>query len=107
MSNHIFETRFSYFWIQGILLVSVITLLIKRWAASKSLLILRFLGSISLESYAANIMLLPFFRLWNFYIAGVNLNFGGWSFYIVGTFICLVVSSVVNKLSKMVIKKIA
>lgn len=105
MLNRSLETHFSLFWLQGIFLTSVITLLLKNKIVSKGFSILRFLGSISLESYATNIMVIPLLFFWNF--GGIEQYIGKWSNYIIGTWICLAISYIVNRLSKYVIKQIA
>lgn len=107
MLNRLFDTHFSLFWLQGIFLISVVTFLLKNTIVSKSLSLLRGLGSISLESYATNIMIIPLFRFWNFNIWGINLNMGRWSFYVIGTLICLFLSYIVNKFSKYIITQIS
>lgn len=105
--NHRFSFYFSLFWLQGIFLTSVVTLLLKFTIMSKSLSLLRSLGAISLDSYATNIMIIPLFRFWNFDIWGIDLNMGRWSFYVVGTLICLFLSYTVNKFSKYIITQIS
>lgn len=106
VANQTIKTHFSLFWLQGLFLVTIVALMLKLSFLVKCHSLLRFLGVVSLESYAANIMLLPFFRLWNFEFWGINLNMGGWSFYVIGTLICLLVACVVNRLSKKIIEKV-
>lgn len=107
MLNRSIGTHLSLFWLQGIFLTSVITLMLKFSIVPKFLSLLRRMGSISLESYATNIMLIPLFRFWNFEFWGIDLNMGRWSFYVIGTLLCLVISYIVNKLSKYLIAQIS
>lgn len=53
------------------------------------------------------LLTIPLFRFWNFDIWGIDLNMGRWSFYIVGTLICLFLSYTVNKFSKYIITQIS
>lgn len=105
--NRSIGTHLSLFWLQGIFLTSVISLMLKFAIVPKFLSLLRRLGSISLESYATNIMLIPLFRFWNFEFLGIDLNMGRWSFYVIGTLLCIVISYIVNKLSKYLIAQIS
>lgn len=106
MLNRCLKTHFSLFWLQGMFLTSFITLLLKNSIASKCFSMLRFLGSISLESYAANIMVIPMFFFYDFNFGTIEQCAGRWSTYVIGTLISLSISYVVNRFSKYVIKQI-
>ena len=96
--------QISYFWLEGLVLLLLFTLLLERFCSScKTTNILTFLGSISLESYCTNIMLLPCFHLFPWELCGININPGNWTYYLVGTASCLTVSFIINKLSKWII----
>lgn len=107
MLNRCLNAHFSLFWLQGIFLTSVIALLLKNTIVTKVLPLLRLLGSMSLESYATNILIMPLFFVKDFELWVMAPNIGKWCSYVVGTLICLAMSYVVNKLSKNIIKRIA
>lgn len=64
------------------------------------------MGIISLESYITNEYVLRFFSIYSWQINDYNLNPGNWTFYIVGSIICIAISYVVNKYSKIITQRI-
>lgn len=101
--NHTIGTNFSLFWTQGIPIMTICALFLDWMKSSAIRKTLSFMGSISLESYATNVLILPSFQLLPFYVCGVNTNPNNITFYIVGTFICVFLSIVVNKISRYII----
>ncbi len=104
--NHRFGCNFSLFWLQGIPVMTIAVLVLSKLNTSKLNTVLAFLGTISLESYATNVLVLPRMKSWSWSVADIDLNPGNWTFYIIGTVICLIVSMIVNRVSKMLINKI-
>lgn len=104
--NHWFGCNFSLFWLQGIPVMTIAVLVLSKLNTSKFNTVLAFLGTISLESYATNVLVLPRMKSWSWSVADIDLNPGNWTFYIIGTVICLIVSVIVNRVSKMLINKI-
>ncbi len=98
--NHKCGTRFSLFWTQGIPVMTICAILIGRLRSYAVHAALSFWGNISLESYATNVLILP------------NLIFGFilqldpslLLFYVIGTFICIFFSVIVNIISKKIVK---
>lgn len=104
--NHKFGCNFSLFWLQGIPIMTIAVLILSKIDSCKFNSALVFLGTISLESYATNVLVLPRMKSWSWSVADFDLNPGNWTFYIVGTFICIVISVVVNRISKVIINRI-
>ena len=105
MLNHSLGTHFSLFWLQGMFLISFVTLMLKNNIVSKCFVSLRFLGSVSLESYATNIMVIPLF-FGDYSFMCIDSYSGRWGRYVIGTLFCLAISFIVNRLSKYLIKQI-
>lgn len=103
--NHRLGCNFSLFWLQGIPVMTIAVLLLSKLNIGKLNSVLAFLGAISLESYATNVLVLPRMKSWSWSVADFDLNPGNWTFYIVGTVICLSISVIVNRVSKMIINK--
>lgn len=97
--NKMFDANISYFWTQGIVFLTISTLIIDKLHSNRLNSFLRFVGVISLESYATNVIILPYFKNVSWYIGNVNLNYGGWTYYITATIICLFISYFINKIS--------
>lgn len=96
--------RISYFWIEGLFLLLVFAFLLEKLSQlTKLMAFCKFMGSISLESYCTNVLLLSYFHGLPFVIMGVNLNPGNWTYYILGTIVCLIVSYIVNRFSKWIL----
>lgn len=104
--NHKLNTHFSLFSLQGILTVSICIILIDYLHNKKINNILSWIGIISLESYITNEYILRTLSRLTWNINGYNINPGNWTFYVVGTIICLLVSFIVNRISKIIIKLI-
>ena len=103
----IFNIPVSTFWLEGVILLVMFVYII-NWMKSESFVmkVLNFMGTISLESYCTNVFLLPFFLYVPWQIGGVNLNPGNWTYCVVGTGSCILVSYWVNRFSKPIIKQI-
>lgn len=99
-SNHVFSTHFSLFWLQGISVMTVCVIVINKYKYLN--VFLSFMGIISLESYITNEYVLRIFSRYSWQINDYNLNPGNWTFYIVGSIICIAISYVVNKYSKII-----
>lgn len=101
----VFDISVSVFWLEGVILLFLFAYIIK-WLKSESIVLqcLRFMGTISLESYCTNVFLLPFFMYLPLQMGDMNLNPGNWTYYLVGTAGCILVSYWVNRLSKPIIK---
>lgn len=97
----------SLFWIEGLLLLFVSTQLIhlihNRNYLMKSL---DFMGMISLESYLTNVFVLSFFSYIPWIIFGFNLNPGNWTYYLIGTGCCIMISSIVHHICCRIIKRL-
>ncbi len=104
--NHRFGCNFSLFWLQGIPVMTIAVLVLSKLNTSKLNTVLAFWGTISLESYATNVLVLPRMKNWSWSVGDIDLNPGNWTFYIIGTVICLIVSVIVNRVSKILINKI-
>lgn len=105
--NHTVGTNFSLFWTQGIPIVTICALVLDRIQFKIFHAILFFVGGVSLESYATNILVLPNLQFLSFEIFGVNINPYNLTFYFVGTIICLGLSILVNRISKIIIMRIS
>lgn len=104
--NHKTDYQFSLFWLQGIPAVTIIAYIIDKLRNKTIHKILTFFGIISLESYVTNVLVLPHFKTWDWKFGDVNINPGNWTYYIVGTVLCIFLCIIVNKLSKLIIKSI-
>lgn len=104
--NHQINTHFSLFWLQGIAMVMLFAYLLDKIRNKSLLSVLSFMGVISLESYVTNEYLIRslFFFSWTIY--GVNINPGNHTLYWGGTLLCLFVSYLVNRMSKLILKSI-
>ena len=95
---------FSLFWIEGIVLLICVTLMINGLKKYNCMLsTFAFIGGISLESYCTNVFALLFFMYVPWYIGDVNINPGNWTYYVVGTICCLVLSVIINRTSKKIL----
>lgn len=103
--NHRFGCNFSLFWLQGIPVMTIIVLVLSKLNMGKFNSALAFWGAISLESYSTNVLVLPRMKSWSWSVADIDLNSGNWTFYIIGTVICLIISVIVNRVSKIIINK--
>ena len=103
----IFNIPVSTFWLEGVILL-ILSAYIIKWMKSESFVMkgLNFMGTISLESYCTNVFLLPFFLYVPWQIGGVNLNPGNWTYYLVGTLFCIVLSYWVNRISSRIIRNL-
>ena len=99
-SNHVFSTHFSLFWLQGISIMTICVIIVNKYKYLN--VFLSFMGIISLESYITNEYVLRIFSRYSWQINGYNLNPNNWTFYIVGSIICIAISYVVNKYSKII-----
>jgi len=104
--NHKMGCNFTLFWLQGIPIMTITTLLLSKINNSKINSTLSFLGKLSLESYATNVLVLPLMKSWSWSINGFSINWGNWTFYIVGTILCLLISWIVNQFSKIILNRI-
>jgi|GEM_PF-181789 hypothetical protein len=105
--NKLTSIQITYFWIEGMVLLFVFVLIIRRFShTSKLCRCLSFMGVISLESYCTNVLLLSFFLCFSYTFYGINLNEGNWAYYIVGSIFCVIVSLIVNRLSKWILSLI-
>ena len=98
------DKTLSFFWIEAILLLIILPILLTWIKAVWVHRALRFMGSISLESYCTNVLLLAYFSQFSWSVNGVNINPGNWTYYIVGSAICIFISYVVNIFCKTIIK---
>ncbi len=95
----------SMFWIEGMILMITLTIVLHALSNNNRMLsFFRFLGSISLESYCTNVFLLPLFMYLPYHICDINFNPGNWTYYILGTFFCLIISVYVNRISRQLLK---
>lgn len=95
----------SVFWLEGVIL-TVLFIYVIEWCKRLPVVmkVLSFMGTISLESYCTNVFLLPFFLYLPWQVGGLDLNPGNWTYYLVGTTGCILVSWVVNRISRPLIK---
>lgn len=100
------EIRVGLPWIEGMLLLIVVTMLV-NWLRKCMFLMgtISFFGVISLESYCTNVFLLNFFRYIPWQIGSINLNPGNWTYYFVGTICCLGFSYIIHFISGKILKK--
>ena len=101
--NKVTSFQISYFWLEGLFLLLLFALVIDRFYSYRFMELLRFMGGISLESYCTNVLLLSRFRGLPYVFGNINLNPGNWTFYVLGTICCLLVSVLVNRASKKII----
>lgn len=106
VSNHILNTNFSLFLFQGIPIMTLSALVLKKIKNTYLNMILSFFGLISLESYITNEYLLRSLTSFSWEINGHNINYGNWTLYFGGTILCIVVSFIVNKISTKINKLI-
>ncbi|WP_368670595.1 acyltransferase family protein [Prevotella sp. E2-28] len=96
----------SYIWIERLLVLITFVLIINRMKHNTIVLnILKFMGSISLESYCTNVFVLPFFTFISWKIGTISINPGNWTYYILGTSFCILISLLINKISGQIIKR--
>lgn len=104
--NHRYGCNFNLFWLQGIPMMTIAAMILSKKDLSVLNSILGFLGVISLESYATNVLVLPLMKNWSWSMVGIDMNPGNWTFYIIGTLICLLISTIVHRLSKILISTV-
>lgn len=101
--NHLYNMHFCLFGFQGVFMLTVFALLINKIfilnSQSRVVACLNFMGIISLESYIMNEYFLRALESYNWSVGGIDVSLGGWSFYIIGTFISLFLSKYSNKLA--------
>lgn len=101
------EMPVSLFWIEGLLLLFISTLFIDIFFKRNYLVrFLNFMGMISLESYLTNVFVLSFFIYIPWNLCGLNLNPGNWTYYVVGTGCCILISCFVHQISDGIINRI-
>lgn len=98
--NHTLGYHFCLFGLQGIASVSIFALLINKLKSRKLNVTLGFVGAISLESYITNEYLMRYLQRFSWSIGNIDISFGNWTFYLVGTCLCIILSVYVNKLSR-------
>lgn len=105
--NHTIGTNFSLFWTQGIPVMTICALFID-WFKSKVLNnVLDFMGSISLESYVTNVLVISNFSWLSYMLNGLGINHWNLAYYIVGTLICLLLSYIIHVVSLCCIKHVS
>lgn len=105
--NHTVNTDFSLFWTQGIPIMTICALIIDKLHSTGLIGIFAFMGKISLESYVTNEYLLRALAVFSWTHIESPVYCGRWTFYIVGTALCILFSSFVNKISNNLIGKIS
>ena len=99
--NHLYNMHFCLFGFQGVFMLTVFALLINKIfilnSQSRVVACLNFMGIISLESYIMNEYFLRALESYNWSVGGIDVSLGGWSFYIIGTFISLFLSKYSNQ----------
>ena len=98
------KIHISLFWIEGMLLTLLSTCFLHQCSRFGVWRIFRFLGDISLESYCTNVFVLLLFRNIPWHIGGINFNPGNWTYYIMGTLCCLLISVLVHKETQKLLK---
>lgn len=96
--NHRFGLHFSLFVFQGVMMVTVFALFMKSCSCARIHKLLIFIGSISLESYITNEYLMRALQKCSWSLSGLDFNIENWTFYIVGTILCIFVSFVAKEL---------
>lgn len=104
LSNHYFDTNFSYFWSQGLVLLTISVLVVHKLHSAKINTALRFLGVVSLESYATNVVILPHFMKASYLSCLYDSIIGSWALYGLITFCCLLFSYFISKMSILISK---
>ena len=104
LSNHYFDTNFSYFWSQGLVLLTISVLVVHKLHSAKINTALRFLGVVSLESYATNVVILPHFMKASYLSCLYDSIIGSWVLYGLITFCCLLFSYFISKMSILISK---
>ena len=102
----VLHVKLSLFWLQGMLLLIICGILVCKLKSNVSHRFLDFMGSISLESYFTNVCLLICFQTLSWNIGGRDISYGNWTYYIVGTLVCIVVAYVIHYVSTLIIKKV-
>lgn len=103
--NHRYGFHFSLFWLQGISLMMICAKLLEYMATQRRLLaFFAFMGVLSLESYVTNEYVIRSLYYFSWEVAGVFINPGNYTLYIGGTFLCIGVSYMVNKVAKAILK---
>lgn len=101
--NHGLETHFCLFGLQGILMVTFFALLINAITNAKLSVFLNFWGLISLESYITNEYVLRALQNVSWKVCGIDISCGNWTFYVVGTCLCAIISFCANRISKKIL----
>ena len=104
LSNHYLDTNFSYFWSQGLVLLTISVLVVHKLHSAKINTALRFLGVVSLESYATNVVILPHFMKASYLSCLYDSIIGSWALYGLITFCCLLFSYIISKMSILISK---
>lgn len=99
-SNHILGTHFSLFLFQGVSMLTLFALILDKIKNIHIHTFLSFMGIISLESYITNEYILRSLTTFSWQINGCNINPGNWPLYFGGTILCIVISYIVNKITK-------
>lgn len=102
--NHRFSFYFSLFWLQGIPAVALIAIVLSLLKCSILNMILSFVGSISLESYLTNVLVVPILKR---AVMNIFPCIDGWAFYTFAIVICIVLAYFVNVVSKTLINKLS
>lgn len=99
--NKLYESNFNLFWLQGVFMISIIAIGLNSFYNERIFKFYRFMGRISLESYITNVLLLPilFLHLKGYYSNALLL-------YIVCTILCIGISTLVHKLSQILLNKV-
>ena len=104
--NHKYGSHFSLFGLQGIAMLTVFSLMLEKCSSERILAFLRFMGKLSLESYITNEYVIRTLMAFSWTFFTVNINYGNWTCYIVGTVCCILLSFVVNKVTNRITFKI-
>lgn len=96
----------SFFWIEGLLVVFALILIIDKFNKCRIISIMNAFGEISLESYCTNVLLLNFIMVFLINIPYCILKPSSCTVYLTGTIVCLVISFIVNRVSRNIINKI-
>lgn len=104
LSNHYLDTNLSYFWAQGLVLLTISVLVVHKLCSAKLNIVLRFLGVVSLESYATNVVVLPHFMKAPCFACLHDSSIGSWILYGLITICCLFFSYFVSKVSMLISK---
>ena len=96
--NHACGFHFCLFGLQGVLMVTVFAIFMEKFSCVRTRMLLAFIGTISLESYITNEYFMRALQKCSWSLDGVNFNMGNWTFYIVGTVLCICISFVAKEL---------